>query len=87
MNEFPKSYLNIEAGEGVYSEMDVDYWFKRCVADRPNSKDREFNLYYNFTNPPVLFTHLETKYLKAVEAWSKRWFSQFIENHDKEERG
>ena len=61
----------------LYEMKKVDGWFERCWEDKPNPDDTEFNLYYNFTSPPVLFTHLEIKYLRAFESWFKKWFSQF----------
>jgi len=87
--EFPQ-FGHHWRNEHVYGEVEafdigaVESWFKRCLEDKPNPEDIAFNLYYNFTSPPVLFMHLEIKYLKAFESWYEKWFSQFNEKGEDE---
>lgn len=81
--KFPKSYANYVEGEGVYSEMNVDFWFKRCMASRPTitpaykSKwTRGMTGDNTMSGYPIHPTHEDWR------QWFKKWFSQFKENSE-----
>ena len=74
--KFPKAYPNYIEGEGVYSEMDVDFWLKKCIEDFPFERvDWDFKQYlrtkghYNVAIHPFI--------AELLESWFNKWFSQF----------
>ena len=65
--------MNYVDGEGVYSEMLIDYWFQKCIEEFPKS---EKSYYLNGIKYPIPINGFE------VQEWFTKWFSQFTTKGD-----